>query len=196
MQDNEKDISRHEPQSGEIWEHFKSTEQNTKRYFIITSATNATNGRNNERVVVYRALYGDGGIYCRNMDEFLSEVDHEKYPDAKQKYRFEKISTFTSGLTMEMLTKMVEEIPQKHLGLLHMRSGRCINISPWPAKEGETVTATLMASFAEYNEGKFDDTKDVVKECQSEDVMKAVQECLAEDKTDYPVNAIGQIPLV
>ena len=193
---NEKKGVRHEPQPGEIWEHFKSTDKAIKRYVIIATATNATNGCNDERVVVYRALYGDGTIYYRNIDEFLSEVDHEKYPDAKQRYRFEKISQFAAGLTMDMLTKMVEEIPQENLGLLHMRSGRCINISPWPVKEGEETTATLLSSFAEYDDNRFEYTNGVVKLCRSDDAMRAVRECLAVDKTDYPVNAIGQAPKI
>lgn len=42
-----------------------------------------------DKVVLYRALYGDGKLWCRPYDDFMSEVDHSKYPDVSQKYRFE-----------------------------------------------------------------------------------------------------------
>ena len=39
--------------------------------------------------MIYRKLYGDGGLWVRPLDMFLSPVDREKYPDAGQTYRFE-----------------------------------------------------------------------------------------------------------
>lgn len=40
-------------------------------------------------VVVYRALYGQKRLFTRPIDDFLSKVNKEKYPDASQTYKFE-----------------------------------------------------------------------------------------------------------
>ena len=64
-----------------IYKHFKGD------YYLVENI--AKYSETKEEMVVYRRLYEDGGLRVRPKDMFLSEVDHEKYPNVKQKYRFE-----------------------------------------------------------------------------------------------------------
>ncbi len=41
--------------------------------------------------VVYQNVFKKEEIWIRDLEEFLSEVDHKKYKEVEQKYRFEWI---------------------------------------------------------------------------------------------------------
>lgn len=64
-----------------IYKHFKGN------YYLVEDIAEHTETK--EQYVVYRRLYGDTSLKIREYKMFMSEVDHEKYPDVKQKYRFE-----------------------------------------------------------------------------------------------------------
>lgn len=88
-------------QIGDIVKHFKrdenANESDSLYLYRILAFANHTETK--EKLVIYEALYASHTegrnvsyeIYARPFDMFMSEVDHKKYPDVKQKYRFEKV---------------------------------------------------------------------------------------------------------
>lgn len=67
---------------GKIYRHFKGQ---TVKVLHISQDAEAPG----QFYVVYECE--DGAIWNRPYGMFVSEVDHEKYPDVKQKYRFEQV---------------------------------------------------------------------------------------------------------
>ena len=104
------------PKSNEVYRHFKGN-----LYQIITIAIHS---ETEEQMVVYQGLYGDNPVYCRPLSMFMSEVDHEKYPEVTQKLRFERVEEETvdiDPLVLEFLDAETVLDKKNILTALHHR---------------------------------------------------------------------------
>ena len=65
-----------------IYKHFKGD-----YYLVEDIALSSDDGVT--KYIVYRKLYGDGGLFIREYNDFLGDFNKEKYPKVKQKKKFE-----------------------------------------------------------------------------------------------------------
>ena len=66
---------------GRVYKHFKGD------LYLVEDIV--LHSETKEKMVLYRALYGNGIRYVRPYEMFKSKVDKNKYPNVKQEYRFE-----------------------------------------------------------------------------------------------------------
>ncbi|WFD12268.1 DUF1653 domain-containing protein [Tepidibacter hydrothermalis] len=74
---------KRELKKGRMYRHFKN-----KLYLVIDTVKHS---ETQEDMVLYKALYGDYGLFVRPFDMFLEEVPEGKVNPMNQKYRFELI---------------------------------------------------------------------------------------------------------
>lgn len=65
---------------GKTFRHFKGD------FYLLLEV--GTHSETEEKMAIYKALYGDCGVYVRPLNMFLSKVDKEKYPYIEQEHRF------------------------------------------------------------------------------------------------------------
>lgn len=104
-------MTRSDIQVGDIVQHFKREllTDSTSSLYLYKILEIAEHTETKERLVIYQALYEDVakgihfGVFARPYDMFMSEVDHSKYPNIKQKYRFEVYNGVTEGKANESI---------------------------------------------------------------------------------------------
>lgn len=75
---------------GKYYRHFRG-----KIYKVIGVALHT---ETEEPMVVYQAQYGDTKLFVRPLAMFTEELDEKRYPEAKQKFRFELIKDYKTDL--------------------------------------------------------------------------------------------------
>jgi len=119
--------------SGDIVQHFKremlSEEDRADNMYLYEIIGVAIHSETREEMMVYKPLYDDGGLYVRPLDMFLSEVDHDKYPDVRQKYRFEKVS----ALPLRLIIDGIENISDEWVSFMDKEKMEIVSLpkEPW-----------------------------------------------------------------
>ena len=109
---------------GNVYKHFKN------KYYIVLDIVNDCESNNDDeykKIIIYKALYGEFLTWARPYEMFASEVDHDKYPDIKQKYRFEEVKIEDDKLSL--LQKHIQE----HNEIVNSKAKdlcKCINLLP------------------------------------------------------------------
>lgn len=84
-------MTEREFKPGDIVSHFKreTIQKDAGNQYLYRIIAVAEHTETKEKLMIYQAMYGNRHIYARPYEMFMSETDHVKYPDIRQKYRFE-----------------------------------------------------------------------------------------------------------
>ena len=91
-----------ELQIGRVYRHFKGD------YYLVEGL--AHDSESGVPCVINRKLYGDGGLWVRPLEMFLSRVDREKYPEVRQEYRFQLLEIAKGRLAVATYSSYVAMI--------------------------------------------------------------------------------------
>ena len=88
-----------------MYKHFKGN------YYYVHDV-NVNHTETGENLVYYTAQYGNYKSYVRPYEMFISEVDKIKYPNAQQKYRFERVKFYIEceGKYLDYYDELTDDI--------------------------------------------------------------------------------------
>ena len=161
-----------------VYRHFKGD------YYLVEDI--ARDSETQEEMVVYRKLYEDGSLWVRPKEMFLSEVDHEKYPDVKftevpssvnQSVRNKKI--YTVKLSDKYKTDDSEEevscpFLDSTKGCILPRDLKPFDCSIWPlrvVRSDDNIKVVLTPTCSAINKIELSDVKKFVKEELEEKIL-------------------------
>jgi hypothetical protein len=129
---------------GGFYRHFKD-----KLYQVRCIAYHS---ETKEKMVVYQALYGDYAVYVRPYEMFMSEVDHEKYPEVTQKYRFEQVNPVDFGIAADTVdSREVAKASEKAQEIAEPESVELTELEELP-QEGVNPYLLLFLDAESYTE--------------------------------------------
>lgn len=136
---------RERPEENQIYKHFKGN-----LYQIVSIARHT---ETDEELVIYKALYGDGMVYARPLEMFMSKVDKGKYPDSISEYRFELQESVINPGLMEFLDSDSYEEKINILGRIH------------PVIDDDMINAIAVSLDLEIGEGNIEARYEELKAC-------------------------------
>lgn len=75
-------------EKGKKYRHFKG---HIYEVIGIVNDCDTPKGEELRKVIIYKSLEGEHLVWARKYDDFVAELDPNKYPGATQKHRFEEI---------------------------------------------------------------------------------------------------------
>lgn len=159
------------PKSGEFYRHFKN-----RLYQVLTVAEHS---ETHEKLVIYQALYGEFKTYARPLEMFVSEVDHQKYPEVAQKYRFEKVENLG-----EAVSEKKKLIQAESLKVSEKVSEEKSEISDVSESIDEKIMAFLDTDDFEERYNILVSMRDTITDMQINNLAVALDVVIPEGKTD------------
>lgn len=106
---------------GDVVIHFKHEMDNDKEKYMYLITDTALHTETDEKLVIYQNIKTKES-FARPIEMFLQEVDREKYPGIKQKYRLEKVGEYQTlperyKIQSYQVTDEFREFCKKELGI-------------------------------------------------------------------------------